>query len=314
MRHVSRSVTSAAPRAASSTSATAGSGHASHQNGRDIDFYYPRLDGEERAPTKPSEVDRVLAQDLVNRFVRAGATNIFVGPRLAAARPAPDRRAAPAPRRPHARSHPSRSGSGADARAIDSRAADRGCAGRRSDCAAAHPRHRLHPWRRVRRSRSDAAARASRAGRRRVDRSPPEPGRVRARPAAERARRRPEPQLRLGMEADRPPLVAGVLGPRPFSERESRIARRLITGLQPDVTIWFHQPQALVRAWGPSIERPVNTRVSPACGSRPSGGRQGPRRTGRTIASRGSLRTSSSFRLGRSARAVRSGMPRRSSD
>ncbi len=43
-------------------------------------------------------------------------------------------------------------------------------------------------------------------------------------------------------------------GPRPFSERESRIARRLITGLQPDVTIWFHQPQALVRAWGPSID------------------------------------------------------------
>jgi protein MpaA len=42
-------------------------------------------------------------------------------------------------------------------------------------------------------------------------------------------------------------------GPRPFSERESRIARRLILGLRPDVTIWFHQPQALVRAWGPSI-------------------------------------------------------------
>ena len=60
-----------------------GLGHASHQNGRDIDIYYPRLDREERAPTKPSEVDRVLAQDLVNRFVRAGATNIFVGPRLA---------------------------------------------------------------------------------------------------------------------------------------------------------------------------------------------------------------------------------------
>lgn len=37
-----------------------------------------------------------------------------------------------------------------------------------------------------------------------------------------------------------------------FSQRESRIARRLILRLRPDVTIWFHQPQAVVRAWGRS--------------------------------------------------------------
>jgi protein MpaA len=37
-----------------------------------------------------------------------------------------------------------------------------------------------------------------------------------------------------------------------FSQRESRIARRLILRLRPDVTIWFHQPQAAVRAWGRS--------------------------------------------------------------
>ena len=42
-------------------------------------------------------------------------------------------------------------------------------------------------------------------------------------------------------------------GPRPFSEPESRIARRLILRLRPALTLWFHQPQALVRAWGPSI-------------------------------------------------------------
>lgn len=36
------------------------------------------------------------------------------------------------------------------------------------------------------------------------------------------------------------------------SQRETRIARRLIRQLRPDVTIWFHQPQSLVRAWGPS--------------------------------------------------------------
>jgi protein MpaA len=37
-----------------------------------------------------------------------------------------------------------------------------------------------------------------------------------------------------------------------FSQRESRIARELIRRMRPDVTIWFHQPQAVVRAWGRS--------------------------------------------------------------
>jgi murein peptide amidase A len=41
-------------------------------------------------------------------------------------------------------------------------------------------------------------------------------------------------------------------GPRPFSEPETRIARRLILRLRPALTLWFHQPQGLVRAWGPS--------------------------------------------------------------
>lgn len=41
-------------------------------------------------------------------------------------------------------------------------------------------------------------------------------------------------------------------GPRPWSERETQIARRLLLSLRPDVTIWFHQPQGIVRAWGPS--------------------------------------------------------------
>ena len=36
------------------------------------------------------------------------------------------------------------------------------------------------------------------------------------------------------------------------TQRETRIARKLILRLRPDVTLWFHQPQALVRAWGPS--------------------------------------------------------------
>ena len=36
------------------------------------------------------------------------------------------------------------------------------------------------------------------------------------------------------------------------TQRETRIARKLILRLQPDVTIWFHQPQSVVRAWGSS--------------------------------------------------------------
>lgn len=57
-----------------------GLGHASHQNGTDVDVLYPRLDGQELAPSKPSQIDRVLAQDLVDRFVAAGAQYAFVGP------------------------------------------------------------------------------------------------------------------------------------------------------------------------------------------------------------------------------------------
>jgi len=36
------------------------------------------------------------------------------------------------------------------------------------------------------------------------------------------------------------------------TQRETRIARKLILRLRPAVTIWFHQPQSVVRAWGPS--------------------------------------------------------------
>ena len=37
-------------------------------------------------------------------------------------------------------------------------------------------------------------------------------------------------------------------GPRPFSERETRIARKLILQIHPQVTIWFHQHMNLVWA------------------------------------------------------------------
>jgi len=57
-------------------------GHASHQNGLDVDVYYPRSDGIERAPPTPASVDRRFAQDLVDRFVKASAQFVFVGFRV----------------------------------------------------------------------------------------------------------------------------------------------------------------------------------------------------------------------------------------
>jgi murein endopeptidase len=54
-------------------------GHVSHQNGLDADLYYPRRDRRELAPRTPEQIDRALARDLVDRFVRAGAVKVFVG-------------------------------------------------------------------------------------------------------------------------------------------------------------------------------------------------------------------------------------------
>jgi penicillin-insensitive murein endopeptidase len=53
--------------------------HVSHQNGLDVDVYYPRRDRALRAPVVTSQVDRARAQDLLDRFVAAGAQMVFVG-------------------------------------------------------------------------------------------------------------------------------------------------------------------------------------------------------------------------------------------
>jgi murein endopeptidase len=54
--------------------------HATHQNGLDVDVYYPRLDERERPPRIAAQVDLGLSQELVDRFVALGATVIYVGP------------------------------------------------------------------------------------------------------------------------------------------------------------------------------------------------------------------------------------------
>jgi murein endopeptidase len=59
-----------------------GLGHSSHQNGRDVDVLYPRLDRLELRAESPALVDEALAQDLVDRFVAAGAVYVFTGRHL----------------------------------------------------------------------------------------------------------------------------------------------------------------------------------------------------------------------------------------
>jgi len=53
--------------------------HVSHQNGLDVDIYYPRVDGQLNAPTTHDQIDFGLAQALLDRFVAAGAQMVFVG-------------------------------------------------------------------------------------------------------------------------------------------------------------------------------------------------------------------------------------------
>ena len=64
-----------------------GLGHVSHQNGLDVDVYYPRLDRTLQPPRAVAQVDRALAQDLVSRFAGAGAQHAFVGLRVGLAGP-----------------------------------------------------------------------------------------------------------------------------------------------------------------------------------------------------------------------------------
>ena len=53
--------------------------HRSHQNGLDVDIYYPRRDGLLRAPTATGQVDRRLSQELLDAFVAVGVDKVFVG-------------------------------------------------------------------------------------------------------------------------------------------------------------------------------------------------------------------------------------------
>jgi protein MpaA len=59
-----------------------------------------------------------------------------------------------------------------------------------------------------------------------------------------------------GLQAGTRGNARGVDLNRDFSTRsqpETRYAIALIHRVRPEVTVWFHQPQALVRAWGASV-------------------------------------------------------------
>ena len=58
-----------------------GLGHISHQIGLDVDIYYPRLDHVETAPLRVPDIDHEFAQELVDRFIAAGAITIYIGQR-----------------------------------------------------------------------------------------------------------------------------------------------------------------------------------------------------------------------------------------
>jgi murein endopeptidase len=66
-----------------------GLGHASHQNGLDVDILYPRRDRSERPVHFVSEIDLPAAQDLLNRFLAAGAQYVFIGYRVGTRGPWP---------------------------------------------------------------------------------------------------------------------------------------------------------------------------------------------------------------------------------
>jgi murein endopeptidase len=56
--------------------------HATHQNGRQIDIYYPRRDRRHREPHTIAQVDMRLSRELVRAMLDVGAYRVLVGPHI----------------------------------------------------------------------------------------------------------------------------------------------------------------------------------------------------------------------------------------
>lgn len=227
--------------------------HISHQNGLDADLYYPRRDRLERPPDRPDQIDRRLSQDLVDRFVRAGAVKIFVGPNTGlTGPPGIVQQLAGHDNHLHVRLGRRDSGTllGRSSQGREIRAFERGnpLATRRvlvfgcihgTECAALAVTRRLLTMRPsdvdlwiVPNLNPDGYAAGMRVNARGVDLN----------------RNFPAGWRRLASRGD-----PEYPGRHPFSEPETRIAKDLIAELRPNVTIWYHQPLTMVRAWGKSI-------------------------------------------------------------
>jgi Zinc carboxypeptidase/Penicillin-insensitive murein endopeptidase len=237
-------------------------GHASHQNGLDVDVYYPRLDREERAPRRVSQIDLRLAQDLVDRFVAAGATKVFVGPNTPLKGP---RGVVEAlyrhddhlhVRLPLVVSRRIVIGRSAHGRAINAFQLGTPRLARRVlvvGCIHGDEPEGLKVTRRL-----ISRARMHGASLWVVPNLNPD-----GRSAGSRNNARGV-DLNRNFPSEWEPL--GVSGPRALSEPETRAAVRLIRRLRPAVTVWFHQPQRVVRAWGRS--RGIARRYAQLAGAR----------------------------------------------
>jgi murein endopeptidase len=138
------------PRGGPFGAAFGGLGHVSHQNGLDVDVYYPRRDRREREPADPRQIDRRLAQDLLDRFLQAGASRIYVGPQTGLRGPGGIVRPAVHHEQPHARPAAraaARAGAARRAGPVGRGPADRGSRRRPGLRRAQVSRGRLHPGR-----------------------------------------------------------------------------------------------------------------------------------------------------------------------
>jgi protein MpaA len=230
-------------------------GHVSHQNGLDVDVYYPRLDRAERAPKRVGQIDLGLAQELVDRFVAAGATKVFLGPRTPLTGPVGV--VAPLPRHDnhlHVRlplvvSKRFVVGHSLRGRPIEAfRLGTPRIARRVLLVGSIHgnePAGIAVAQRLVTRVRFHGASLwvvptfnpDGRAGHHRQN------GR-----GVDLNRNFPSEWKPFGGR-----WRTHFSGPRAVSEPETRTAMRLVRRLRPRITIWFHQPQGLVRAWGASM-------------------------------------------------------------
>jgi Penicillin-insensitive murein endopeptidase/Succinylglutamate desuccinylase / Aspartoacylase family len=225
-----------------------GIGHASHQNGLDVDVYYPRHDGRERPPRAPRQIDRRLAQDLVDRFVAAGAAKVFVGPNTGLRGPPAVVEVLPA----HHDNHMHVRLPGDGVRSAQIGVSTRGLPIRAFTLGSGRPQILLVGC--IHGNECAGSVVATRL----LHARPPRRGSVTVvqdlNPDGNAAKRRSNAR---GVDLNRnfPGTWRAIrtAGLAPGSEVETRIAMSLIRRLRPNVTIWFHQPQGLVRAWGPSI-------------------------------------------------------------